>query len=124
MEGVDITVYQGIWTPPLDLEDWLLPGDEVVGHWRLPASQPEEQARVDTGQGTILYALEPARLVRVHLDPAVVAVGGVTRLELRHSPNLRTAVSQEDCLGISGDDLISDPAECTLRGLRGPSCPS
>ena len=83
--ALEIAVYQGTWTPPIGLEDWLSPGDEDVGRWRLPASRVEEREKVHTGQGITLYAPEPARTVRVALDPGVVEVDGITRLELRHA---------------------------------------
>lgn len=81
----DVTIYRGAWTPPLDLEDWSAPGQEAVGRWRLPASRITERETVNTGQGLTLYAPEPARTVRVPLDPAAVEVAGITRLELRHA---------------------------------------
>jgi hypothetical protein len=81
----DVGIYRGTWTPPLDLEDWQSPGGEAVGRWHLPASRAEEREQVRTGQGLTLYAPEPARTVRVALDPAVVDLAGVTRLELRHA---------------------------------------
>lgn len=79
----DVAVYRGTWTPPFDLDDWRWTGDQTVGSWQLPASLFEERGLVSAGQGFVLYAPEPARTVRVALDPAVVDTSGVTRLELR-----------------------------------------
>lgn len=81
----DVVVYRGTWAPPIDLEDWLSRGSEVVGRWHLPASPIEGRSTVHTGQGITLFAPEPARKVRVPLDPGVVEAGGITRLELRHA---------------------------------------
>jgi len=81
----DITIYRGVWAPPLDLKDWNAPGEEVMGRWHLPAGRIEEREKVNAGQGISLYAPAPARTVRVPLDPAAIEVGGITRLELRHA---------------------------------------
>ena len=81
----NVTIYRGAWMPPLDLEDWNSPGQEGVGRWHLLASRVEERETVHTGQGLTLYAPEPARTVRVPLDPAVIEAAGITRLELRHA---------------------------------------
>lgn len=81
----DVAIYRGAWTPPVDLEDWTSPGREAVGRWHLPANPIDEQKTLHTGQGLTLYAPEPARTVRVPLDPAAIEIGGVTRLELRHA---------------------------------------
>lgn len=84
-DPLDIAVYQGTWSPPLDLDDWRSPGGQEVGHWQLAPSRMEERASLSAGQDVTLYAPEPARTVRVALDPAVVKTTGVTRLELRHA---------------------------------------
>jgi hypothetical protein len=84
-EPLEFAVYQGAWSPPIGLDDWVSPGSQVVGRWQLPASRIGERETVHTGQGLTLYAPEPAHMVRVPLDPAVVQVGGITRLELRHA---------------------------------------
>lgn len=84
-EPLDITIYQGTWTLPIGLEDWQTPGSRAVGQWHLPASGVEGREKLLTGQGIVLYASEPAQVVRISLDPAVVEPGGVTRLELRHA---------------------------------------
>jgi hypothetical protein len=81
----DVTIYRDTWTPPFDLEDWSAPGQEAAGCWHLPASRITERETVNTGQGLTLYVPEPARTVRVPLDPTVVEVAGITRLELRHA---------------------------------------
>ena len=84
-EPVEIAVYQGTWSPPIELADWQPSGGQEVGHWQLAPSRMEERASLSAGQGVALYAPEPARMVRVALDPAVVKITGVTRLELRHA---------------------------------------
>ena len=95
---LEVTVCHGTWTPPIGLDDWQpaslrpwrvpargSPGGEAVGRWHLPASRAEEREQLHTGQGLTLHAPEPARTMRVALDPAVVDLTGVTRLELRHA---------------------------------------
>jgi hypothetical protein len=84
-KAFDIVVYRGDWTPPISLEDWQSPGRQVVGRWHLSISRIEGRETVHTDQGITLYAPEPARTVRVSLDPAVIEAGGVTRLALRHA---------------------------------------
>lgn len=84
-ESLEITVYQGTWNPPLDLDDWQAPDGQEVGRWQLAPSRVEDRESLSTGQDVTLYAPEPARTVRVALDPAVVKTTGVTRLELRHA---------------------------------------
>lgn len=84
-EPLDITIYQGGWTLPIGLEDWQTPGSRAVGQWHLPASGVEGREKLLTGQDIVLYASEPAQVVRISLDPAVVESGGVTRLELRYA---------------------------------------
>jgi hypothetical protein len=102
-EPLDIVIYQGTWTPTIDLDAWLSPCSQAVGYWHLSASQAEEREKVRTGQGITLYAPEPARTARVPLDPAVVEVDGVTRVELRHAgegvpPTLAEVVTLERSL--------------------------
>jgi hypothetical protein len=99
-EPLDIVICQGTWTPPIDLEDWLSPGSQAMGYWHLPASRAAEREKVSTGQGITLYAPEPAWTARVPLDPAVVEVDGVTRVDLRHAgegvpPTLAEVVTLE-----------------------------
>ena len=65
-EAMEIGIYRGDWTPPPNLDNWLSPAAEQVGRWTLPAVHLEKQ--VDNGQGQPLYALEPARTVRLALD--------------------------------------------------------
>ena len=84
-EPLEFAVYRGAWSLPIGLDDWVSPGSQVVGRWQLPASRIGERETVHTGQGLALHAPEPAHTVRVPLDPAVVQVGGITRLELRHA---------------------------------------
>lgn len=84
-KDVAVDIYRAAWSAPLDLDDWLSPGAAKVGRWMLPASRLEERDGVDAGQGASLYATEPAHVVRVALDPAVVDRTGITRLELRHA---------------------------------------
>ena len=45
----------------------------------------EERESLSAGQDVTLYAPEPARTVRVRLDPTIVKTTGVTRLELGHA---------------------------------------
>lgn len=84
-EPLEITVYQGTWNPPIELADWRSPNGKEVGHWQLAPSRMEGRESLSTGQDVTLYAPEPARTVRVRLDPTVVNTSGVTRLELRHA---------------------------------------
>lgn len=84
-EPLEFAVYWGAWSLPIGLDDWVSPGSQAVGRWQLPASRIGEREMVHTGQDLSLYAPEPAHTVRVPLDPAVVQVGGITRLELRHA---------------------------------------
>lgn len=84
-EAFDIVIYRGDWIPPIDLDDWLSPAVQAVGRWHLPVSRIEEQEMLRTGQGITLHALEPSQTMRVFLDPGVVEVEGMTRLELRHA---------------------------------------
>ena len=84
-EAFDVVVYRGDWAPPIGLNDWQSPGSEAVGRWHLSISRIEEREIVHADQDITLYAPEPARTVRVSLDPTVIDVAGVTRLELRHA---------------------------------------
>lgn len=84
-EPLEIAIYQGTWNPPLDLDDWQAPDGKEAGHWRLAPSRAEERESLSTAQDVTLYAPDPARTVRVRLDPTIVNIAGVTRLELRHA---------------------------------------
>jgi len=84
-EPLEITVYQGTWSPPIELDDWRSSGGQEVGCWQLAPSRMEERESLSAGQGVTLYAPEPARTVRVALDPTIVKTTGATRLELRHA---------------------------------------
>lgn len=84
-EAFDVVVYRGDWTPPIGLNDWQSPGSEAVGRWHLSISRIEEREIVHADQDITLYAPDPARTVRISLDPTVIDVAGVTRLELRHA---------------------------------------
>jgi len=106
-KAFDIVVYQSDWTPPISLEDWQSPGRQVVGRWHLSTSRIEERETVNTGQGLTLYAPEPARTVRVSLDPAVIEAGGVTRLELRHAG--------EGVLPVTAESLSLGRSQITLE---------
>lgn len=84
-EPLEITVYQGTWNPPLDLDDWQSWDGKEVGRWQLAPSRMEERASLFADEGVTLYAPEPAHTVRVTLDPTVVNTAGITRLELHHA---------------------------------------
>jgi hypothetical protein len=84
-ESLEIVIYRGMWNPPIDLGDWRLPASHEMGRWQLPPSRVEERQSVDAGQDLALYAPEPARTMRVTLDPTIIRTTGVTRLELRHA---------------------------------------
>ncbi len=84
-ETLEIAIFQETWSPPLDLDDWQAPDGKEVGRWQLAPSRAEERESLSAGQDVTLYAPEPARTVRVKLDPTIVNTTGATRLELRHA---------------------------------------
>jgi hypothetical protein len=94
-EAFDIVVYRGDWKPSISLEDWQSPGSQAVGRWHLSVSRIEERDTVHTDQGITLYAPEPAHPVRVSLNPAVIEMEGVTRLELRHAGEGASPITAE-----------------------------
>lgn len=111
-EAFDIMIYRGDWTPPIDLDDWLSPAVQAAGHWHLPASRIEERETLQTGQGIALHALEPSQTMRVSLDPAVVEVESMTRLELRHAGEGHPPILAE---------IVSlDPSQIRLEVLYRP----
>jgi hypothetical protein len=106
-KAFDIVVYQSDRTSPISLEDWQSPSRQVMGRWHLSTSRIEERETVHTDQGITLYAPEPARTVRVSLDPAVIEARGVTRLELRHAGEGVLPVTAESLsLGRVNSDII------------------
>ena len=84
-ESLESAIYRGMWSPPIELDDWLSPDGKEVGRGQLSASRVQEREVVNAGQNVTLYAPEPAQTVRVALDPPAIDAQGITRLELRHA---------------------------------------
>jgi uncharacterized repeat protein (TIGR01451 family) len=65
----DVTVYRGVWTPPLDEAAWYAMGSEPAGIW----DTADYPCTGQWGQG----------LVYIRIDPSAVNPGGQTLMEMR-----------------------------------------
>ena len=79
-----VTVYRGVWTPPLDEDAWYAMGSEPAGIW----DTADYPCTGQWGQG----------LVYIRIDPSAVNPGGQTLMEMRSDGEGTPPVTVEQVL--------------------------